>query len=177
MQQPKRIIIFGCPGGGKTTFSNKLAKALGLPLHHIDRFFYESNWREREYEAYLADLRAILVQESWIIDGNSFKSLLKRWAHADVAIYFKKPLWMCYLRVLKRYVFRSRKVAHADRADGCKEVIWWKLITFMWNIDSYVEPRVKEGLATYPAVRLYVVRTDQEVAELLKALAPQKESF
>jgi adenylate kinase family enzyme len=35
-EKMKKIIVIGCAGGGKSTFSRKLHKKIGIPLHHLD---------------------------------------------------------------------------------------------------------------------------------------------
>jgi len=37
---PKRIMIFGIPGSGKSFFAVRLGKLLGIPVEHLDRYFY-----------------------------------------------------------------------------------------------------------------------------------------
>ena len=34
-----RIMVFGRPESGKSTFATKLGAALGIPVHHLDRHF------------------------------------------------------------------------------------------------------------------------------------------
>ena len=36
---PQRIMIFGRPGSGKSTFAVELALKLNLPLYHLDKYF------------------------------------------------------------------------------------------------------------------------------------------
>lgn len=36
----KKVMIIGCPGAGKSTFSLKLKEISGLPLYHSDQL----NW-------------------------------------------------------------------------------------------------------------------------------------
>lgn len=50
---PKRIMIFGIPGSGKSTFALKLSRLLNLPLFHLDKYFFVSGWEERNYEEFL----------------------------------------------------------------------------------------------------------------------------
>jgi adenylate kinase family enzyme len=45
-----RICIFGRPGSGKSTFAHKLHLKTGLPLYHLDRYFFVANWVERDYQ-------------------------------------------------------------------------------------------------------------------------------
>lgn len=50
---PKKIMIFGRPGSGKSTFATWLSQSLDLPLHHLDKHFYIRNWVERDYNEFL----------------------------------------------------------------------------------------------------------------------------
>ena len=59
---PRRIMVIGCPGGGKTTFSIALHGITGIPLIHLDRMYWNADrttvdkqvFRERLAEALLA---------------------------------------------------------------------------------------------------------------------------
>lgn len=48
-----KIMVFGLPGSGKSTFATKLAQSLNLPIYHLDRHFYVENWVERDYQEFL----------------------------------------------------------------------------------------------------------------------------
>lgn len=43
-----KIMVFGLPGSGKSTFATKLAQFLNLPIYHLDKHFYVENWIERD---------------------------------------------------------------------------------------------------------------------------------
>ena len=40
----KRIMIIGSGGSGKSTFSSKLSEVLGLPLYHLDAYYWKPGW-------------------------------------------------------------------------------------------------------------------------------------
>jgi adenylate kinase family enzyme len=98
-------MIFGRPGGGKSTFAVWLSDALQLPLHHLDKHFFTANWIERDYNEFLSIQKNIVTGKTWIIDGNSIHSLETRWSHADLVLYFNYPKWICYWRILKRFLY------------------------------------------------------------------------
>lgn len=102
-------MIFGRPGGGKSTFAFDLHQSLGLPLYHLDKFFFTSNWAKRDTQEFLTFQQDLVDQEQWIIDGNCTQSLEMRYARADLVIYFKYPRWICYGRVFKRRFFKTRR--------------------------------------------------------------------
>lgn len=38
-----KIIVIGCPGSGKSTFSQKLNKVLNIPLFHLDMLYHNTD--------------------------------------------------------------------------------------------------------------------------------------
>jgi adenylate kinase family enzyme len=49
----KKIMIFGRPGSGKSTFALDLQKMLKIPFYHLDKYFFRDNWVERDYDEFL----------------------------------------------------------------------------------------------------------------------------
>ena len=44
---PKKIILIGTSGSGKTTFGNNLSKILKIPCTDLDDLFWLPNWQKR----------------------------------------------------------------------------------------------------------------------------------
>ena len=38
-----RVMVIGCPGSGKSTFSKKLAEITGLKLFHLDMIYHKAD--------------------------------------------------------------------------------------------------------------------------------------
>src|SRR5580704_15586970 len=92
---PRKIMIFGKPGAGKSTLALKLRHKLGLPLHHLDAYFFTHYWRKRNYIEFMRIQHELVNQEQWIIDGNCTRSLETRYAQADICIYFNFSRLQC----------------------------------------------------------------------------------
>lgn len=86
-----KIMVIGRPGSGKSTFAVWLAKALNISIIHLDKYFFEKNWIERDYQEFLSSQKDMISRENWIIDGNSTKSYEMRYACADLCLYFNFP--------------------------------------------------------------------------------------
>lgn len=141
MGSPKRIMIFGRPGSGKSTFAVKLSKKLGLPLYHLDKYFFTSHWVERPYDEFLEIQKNLIHQDRWIIDGNSVQSLAMRYDRADLVIYMDRCRYLCLFRLIKRCFSKNRPID--DRAPHCPEILRWRLIRYMWTFPKRVEAFLK----------------------------------
>lgn len=167
-----RIMIFGRPGSGKSTFALKLAQKYDLPLYHLDKYFFEANWTARKYEDFLEDQYTIVDQKNWIIDGNSLQSLHVRYSEANICIYFNYPRLLCLWRLIKRIFFKD--ITIDDRADGCKESISWQLIKYMWTFEYRLYNRLARQLEMlhefYPEVKFYSVHNNRELQTMMMEL-------
>ena len=66
----KRVIVIGCPGSGKSTFSRALHDVTGLPIHYLDMMYWNSDRTVVEKTVFIRRLNEALDKEEWIIDGN-----------------------------------------------------------------------------------------------------------
>ena len=154
-------MIFGPPCSGKSTFANTLHKTTGLPPHHLDKHFFTKNWIERDTQEFLKIQQSIVDTNSWIIDGNSIKSLKMRYSRADLVLYLNFPRWLCYIRVFKRIFDKSTEID--DRAAGCRDSTSWKLLEYMWTFDQRVEKPIKYLREKYPEVPFVEIDNDKEL--------------
>lgn len=102
MYNMKKIIVIGCPGAGKTTFSEKLCKKLDLPLFYLDAIWHKPDRTHISREEYDARLTNILAQDSWIIDGNYSRTVERRMAACDTVFLFDLPSEVCLAGAISR---------------------------------------------------------------------------
>jgi adenylate kinase family enzyme len=160
-----KIMIFGRPGSGKSTFAYELAQKLDLPLHHLDKYFYTSHWKERDEREFLEIVRNMVNRDRWIMDGNSIRSLELRYAHANLCIYFNYPRLTCLYRIFKRVLMPNRELD--DKVPYCNNTVRWRLIKYMWNFESRVADQVAHLRAQYPQVMFIEVKNNAERDALL----------
>ncbi len=150
-----RIAIIGYSGSGKSTLAEKLGKAYGVPVQHLDGIFFEGNWKTRDRQAALADVRQMLDRPDWIIDGN-YTGLLQpeRLERADQVVFLNFSRWVCLYRVTKRYR-RYRGGTRPDLAPGCNEKLDAEFVR--WVLFG---GRTKQKRADYRSiVRQYAEKT------------------
>lgn len=161
-----RILIFGRPGSGKSTYAVNLGGQLKLPVYHLDKIFFESHWKKRDGEDFLKLQQIWADQPDWIIDGNGMATIERRYSKADIAIYFNFPWYLCLWRIFKRFWYRDPRID--DRAPNSPEKVSWMLVKYLFQFRSYYNHRIYSLVRTYPNVQFIEVKTDSAAHKLLE---------
>ena len=98
----KKVLVIGCPGSGKSTFSRALHSALGLPLYHLDMLYWNADKTTVEKSVFLQRLEEALKKDRWIIDGNYLSTMELRLKKSDTVIFLDYPPSLCIEGVKKR---------------------------------------------------------------------------
>lgn len=136
---PKKIIIVGTSGSGKTTFGNDLSKVTKIDCTDLDDLYWLPNWQERDEIDFMDQVTKITSSEQWIICGNYSKILQKEWSKADTLIWLDMPLRICLWRAFKRGFSRALSqipccngnYESLSRLFGRKSILIW-----IWNTYS-----------------------------------------
>ncbi len=91
----KKIIIIGCPGSGKSTFSKKLNDILNYPIYHLDMIWHNADKSTISREEFDLRLEEIFKTEKWIIDGNYSRTVEKRLKQCDTVFLLDIPTDIC----------------------------------------------------------------------------------
>ncbi len=148
----QRIIVIGCPGSGKSTFSRKLRDKTGLPLYYLDMLYHKPDRTTVAREVFDARLDAILAKDTFIIDGNYNRTVERRIAAADTVFLFDLPTEVCLDGVRSR-AGKAREdmpwVEDPDRPDA--EFLSW--------ITTFAEEQMPKIYALLDAYRTQIALT------------------
>jgi len=98
-----KVVVFGKPGGGKSTLGRKLSKVTGIQYCPLDLIEYRKNGERVPAEEYAQKHADLINADNWIIDGlGTLKSLWLRIDAADTLIYVDLPYYVHYWWVTKR---------------------------------------------------------------------------
>lgn len=98
-----RVIVFGKPGGGKSTLSRKLSAVTGIYMCALDLIEYKQNGERVSSEEYSKKHADLIGSDSWIIEGfGTLESFWLRVDAADTLIYVDLPYYIHYWWVTKR---------------------------------------------------------------------------
>ncbi len=165
----RRVIVTGLAGSGKSTFSLALAAKTGLPVIHLDLYFWkpgwvapsETEWREKQY--------GVLAGDSWIADGNYHETLDLRLERADTVVFLDMPWWLC----TGRAVLRGFRMPD-ELPEGCHYSAWqrlrdeWRLAVRIWRKRRSEPEREHEIISHHGQhVALHVLRSRRAVREFL----------
>lgn len=149
----QRILVIGSPGSGKSTLSHELAKRTGLPLYHLDRMFWLPGWIERDRAEGRAELKGVLAQDRWIIDGNYGSTLPMRIARADTVVWLDYSTALCLGRALRRW-WTYRGQSRPDMTEGCPERLDGEFLLYILNFRRAWRERNATALAGFDGMIL-----------------------
>lgn len=129
----KKVIVIGCPGSGKTTFSEKLREKTGLHLFHFDSIWHRADRTHISREEFDKRLAEILALDSYIIDGNYSRTQETRLADCDTVFLFDLPVSVCL--------------------EGARARVGKKRADMPW-IDTELDPNLKKEIEEFREKKL-----------------------
>ena len=98
-----KVVVFGKPGGGKSTLSRKLSAETGIKLCALDLIEYKKSGERVSPEEYSKKHADLIGAGNWIIEGlGTLESFWLRIDAADTLIYVDLPYSIHYWWVTKR---------------------------------------------------------------------------
>ena len=91
----QKVIVIGCPGSGKSTFSRKLHDMMGIPLFHLDMLNWDADKTPVAKSIFYERLSHVMEHREWIIDGNYGSTMELRMQKCDTVIFLDYPLEIC----------------------------------------------------------------------------------
>jgi len=107
MEFPKRILIYGVTGSGKTTMATWLSEKTGIPWTEIDNLMWEANWEFVPIEEQRERIRAICSQDEWIMDAAYAKWLEIPLERVQLVIGLDYSRWYSFWQLFKRSIARG----------------------------------------------------------------------
>jgi adenylate kinase family enzyme len=166
----KKVTIIGSSGSGKSTLAARLGQALGLPVYHLDRLFWQPGWQETPRDEWRALQEQICAEPAWILDGNYSGTLDIRLAACDTVVWLDLPTAVCLTSTLWR-ILRYRGRTRPDMGEGCPEQFDWAFLQWIGSFRKQRRPGIVQKLGELPASTEVVVLTSRrEMARWLEGV-------
>ncbi|HLQ29133.1 MAG TPA: hypothetical protein VK140_07855 [Ktedonobacteraceae bacterium] len=161
-----KIAIIGSPGAGKSTLAQQLGASLNIEIIHLDRYFWQPDWREKPRDARIEILKDLVRKERWIIEGAYLGSSEPRLSAADTIIFLDIPLWLCLYRIRQRHN-QYKGQARPDLPDGCSDNLNLKCVLKVLAFPFRDRRTLKQMLHSYKSKRIIRLRSGKEVKDFL----------
>ncbi|MCR2799979.1 AAA family ATPase [Microbacterium sp. zg-Y818] len=164
---PRRILIAGVAGVGKTTLARRIADIAEVTHTEIDSLFHGPNWMPRA--EFLDDVRDLVAQDSWVTEWQyrTVRPLLA--ARADLLVWLDLPFWTtAFPRVVRRTA--RRRLSREELWNGNIEPPFRQILAdpqhiVRWSISTRHKYRdnVPQVAADFPGLTVVRLGSQREV--------------
>ncbi len=119
---PRRFVVVGVTGAGKSTLAERLAGRLGAPYVELDALHWEANWTEAPPDVFRTRVEAATAGPAWVVAGNyrTVRDLL--WARAEALVWLDYAFPLVLGRLTARTVRRA--LTGEVLWNGNRELLW-----------------------------------------------------
>lgn len=161
----EKVIVIGCPGSGKSTFSKSLHRITGIPLFHLDMLFWNADKTTVEKSVFLDRLLKIFQNDEWIIDGNYASTMELRLQKCDTVIFLDYPLDVCLNGIKERKGKPRSDMPWIENDEDDAE-----FVEFIKGYNSQSRPQVMELLKKYSYKDVYIFSNRIQAEEFLRKI-------
>lgn len=158
----KKIIVIGCPGAGKSTFSRRLAEIIDTPLCNLDKLYWKADASHISRRELIKKQKEVFKTDSWIIDGNFRNTLELRFEQADLIFFLDFPKEICINGV------KNRKTRDEI---PCVLPVNDELINFIKSFDKDVKPKILNLIDKYKDKKVITFYSREEADNYLEKLS------
>ena len=161
----KKIIVIGCPGSGKSTFSKALHQITKIPLYHLDLLFWNEDKTTVDKAVFMDRLLKIFEDSTWIIDGNYNATMELRMQKCDTVIFLDYPLDVCLKGIQERKGKPRSDMPWIESDEDDAD-----FVAFIKNYNAQSRPKVQELLEKYAHKDIYIFSNRTQAEAFLKKI-------
>jgi adenylate kinase family enzyme len=171
---PRRVLVAGTTGVGKTTTARRISQVLGVPHTEIDSLQHGPGWVPRP--TFREDVEAYTSEPAWVTEWQYRDVRAMLADRADTLVWLDLPIPVALWRLVRRTVRRSVR----------REVLWngnvepplWTFFTDREHIVRWGIRTARNGLRkvsaleeSAPHLRIVRLRSQREVDRFVERLA------
>lgn len=160
----KKVMVIGCPGSGKSTFSRALHSLTGIPLYHLDMMNWNTNRTTVEKTVFRQRLFEAIQKEAWILDGNYGSTLEPRFEACDTVFFLDYPLAVCLDGIEARKGQPRTDMPWVEDENTTDP----EFLEFINNYNTASRPKVMALLTKYAHKQIFIFKSRSEADEFLK---------
>jgi adenylate kinase family enzyme len=159
---PRRTVVLGRAGSGKTSLARQIGERTGLPVLCLDEMSRRLS-SQGEFSSFRGLLDEAHAKEAWISDGNFAQvSFDIRMPRAELVIWLEPPRILCAWRACRR-VLRQGEPHKLRNLPA--------VLAFIWRFDRVNRTLIEVARSTRrSAVPLIRLKSGREIARFLQPL-------
>jgi adenylate kinase family enzyme len=140
---PRRVIVGGTTGSGKTTLAGQIAAIIGAPHVELDALHWEPNWTEAPADVFRERIAAALTGDRWVVDGNYSVARDLTWSRADLLIWLDYSLARIYWQLLRRTTrrVRTQEELWSGNRERFRAAFFSRESLFVWALQTHWKRR------------------------------------
>ncbi|MCW2844501.1 MAG: hypothetical protein JWN22_2417 [Nocardioides sp.] len=173
---PRRILVYGVTGSGKSTAAGRIAERTGLPLTLVDDLTWLPGWVAVDPGVQRETFTAIAAGDRWVLDtayGSWLDAVLPR---AELVVGLDYPRWLSLSRLVRRSLVRvvDRRLVCGGNVETLRQLVRRDSIV-VWHFGSFRRKRERmRAWAADPGGREVILFTrPRDLARWIAGLEPQ----
>ena len=156
-----KIIVIGCPGSGKSTFSIELSAKMSIPIYHLDMMYWNADKTTVEKQVFLDRLCDVLKKDDWIIDGNYISTMESRLSICDTVFWLDYPVEICLDGIKERIGKKRPDMPWVETEEDIE------FIDYIRKFNEEQRPTILNLLEKHPDKNIIVFRSREEASRYL----------
>lgn len=173
--RPRRILVAGPSGVGKTALAREIEAATGIRHTEIDALFHGPNWTVRP--DFVASVEALIGEAEWVTEWQYSSQLGDLLAtRADTIVWLDLPVAVHMARLVRRTVVRRlrRVELWSGNVEPPLHTIFTDrdhIIRWGWRGRAKIRERVAATERDHPKLRVVRLRSQREAAAWVRSLS------
>jgi adenylate kinase family enzyme len=179
---PRRVIVGGTTGSGKTTLAGQIAAIIGAPHVELDALHWEPNWTEAPTDVFRERIAAALNGDRWVVDGNYSVARDLTWSRADLLVWLDYSIARIYWQLLRRTTrrVRTQEELWSGNRERFRAAFFSRESLFVWALQTHWKRRriwpPELAKERYAQLRFVHIRSTGELRALVSALRDAAEA-
>jgi adenylate kinase family enzyme len=179
---PRRIVVWGVTGSGKTTFAKRIGAAIGVDVVELDAIRHAHGWNSTDWPEFRAVLAERLdsMPDGWVVEGSYSQIMDVYLSRAEALVWLLLPFRISFWRLLKRTLSRGWTRTQLYTPTGPHESLrmsftskesirWWAISAHRRSNRSR-----RERIASLrPDIAVYEITTPRDIEVFLAAVEAQ----
>ncbi len=172
--RPRRVVVAGATGSGKTTMARRIGAALDLPVTEMDALHHGPAWTPRP--EFMADVETFSSADAWVSEWQYPEARKVLADRADTMVWLDVATPVTMMRVVRRTV--ARRLRDEELWNGNKEAPLHTVFTdrehivrWAWRTRHLLRELVPEVAATHPELVIVRLRDRSDVDRFVTRLS------